>query len=548
MKTPVLHLLAALTLIVSINPSAIAQGTAFTYQGRLNNGGAPASGVFDLTFTLYNVNSNGVAFGGPLTNSATAVSNGLFTATIDFGPGLFTGGNYWLEIGVRTNGGGAFTTLSPRQPVLPTPYAIMANSASNLLGALSTAQLTGTFPANQLSGTIPSASLSGTYSGPVTFNNGADVFDGTFIGQFIGSSFLGGTFTGQFLGDGSGLVNINPAHIAGSVAYLNSNQVFTAQNIFMQPIGLGLANPVPFYQIDAQAGQSNTRFTSTNNGNGAVMELRNLTTNAYEYIGAINFNNAAGSYAGQIGYIAADPTNVFNDYFEFRVGGNIGLRLQADPRGLGAANVIGGYPYNSISTLGSGGDVIAGGGFGGGYNTIYSNSSGVFIGAGSANSIGPNVNDAVIGGGFGNNIGTGDSVIGGGYGNLIRTNGGGATFIGGGYQNLIDSGYNFEAIIGGGYQNVIGRDTYQSFIGGGYQNYIGGYVGFIGGGYYNTIQSNATWGFIGNGYQSTIQSYATAATIGGGAYHTIHTNAYRATIAGGYINEILIPSIIAKQA
>src|SRR6185437_3862292 len=117
--------------------SATAQGTAFMYQGQLVNSGAPANGSYDLTFTLFNVNSNGVAIAGPVTNSATGVTNGLFMATIDFGAGVFTGNNYWLEIGVQTNGGNGFTTLAPRQPVLPVPYAMMASSASNLLGALS---------------------------------------------------------------------------------------------------------------------------------------------------------------------------------------------------------------------------------------------------------------------------------------------------------------------------------------------------------------------------------------------------------------------------
>ena len=42
---------------------------------------------------------------------------------------------------MRTNGSGSFTTLAPRQPILPTPYAVMANTASNLLGTLPAAQL-----------------------------------------------------------------------------------------------------------------------------------------------------------------------------------------------------------------------------------------------------------------------------------------------------------------------------------------------------------------------------------------------------------------------
>jgi hypothetical protein len=103
--------------------------------------------------------TNGNLVAGPLTNSATGVANGLFTATLDFGPGVFTGPARWLELDVRTNGSGAFTLLLPRQPLLPMPYAIMANTASNLLGTLPAAQLSGTVPANQLSGTVPLAQL-----------------------------------------------------------------------------------------------------------------------------------------------------------------------------------------------------------------------------------------------------------------------------------------------------------------------------------------------------------------------------------------------------
>src|SRR5207237_1229247 len=100
-------------------------------------------------------------------------------------------------------------------------------------------------------------------------------------------SFTGGSFTGQFFGDGSGLANLKPA----GVAWLASNQVFTAQNIFMNNLSVGNLNPSPFYALDTLRGQSNIRLMTTNNGNGATIELRNVTTNYFEYLGAINFNN-----------------------------------------------------------------------------------------------------------------------------------------------------------------------------------------------------------------------------------------------------------------
>ena len=101
-----LFIALALLLTLSSQPSIVlAQGTAFTYNGRLNDNGNPANGSYDLRFTLYDAVTNGTAFGS-LTNPATGASNGLFTVTLDFG-GIFTGSNYWLEIAARTNGPGS---------------------------------------------------------------------------------------------------------------------------------------------------------------------------------------------------------------------------------------------------------------------------------------------------------------------------------------------------------------------------------------------------------------------------------------------------------
>jgi hypothetical protein len=124
--------------------TAHAQGTAFTYQGRLNDGTNPANGLYDVRFMVWDASTNGNLVAGPLTNAAIGASNGLFAVTLDFGGGVFTGPARWLEVDVRTNGGSAFT---PLLPLLPMPFAIMANTASNLLGTLPAAQLSGALPA-----------------------------------------------------------------------------------------------------------------------------------------------------------------------------------------------------------------------------------------------------------------------------------------------------------------------------------------------------------------------------------------------------------------
>src|SRR5260370_41222984 len=90
-----------------------------------------ANGQYDLELTLFNVLAGSGQVGRTLTNANVAVSNGLFTTGLDFGGGIFNGTAYWLEIGVRTNGSvAAFTILSPRQPLTPAPYALLAMTTS----------------------------------------------------------------------------------------------------------------------------------------------------------------------------------------------------------------------------------------------------------------------------------------------------------------------------------------------------------------------------------------------------------------------------------
>src|SRR5207302_5197167 len=107
MKTPVvllLYLAMFATALVAISSSATAAGTAFTYQGRLQDAGAPASGQYDLRFELFSSEIGGVGSAVAVTNSAVAVSNGLFTSTLDFGMSVFSGAPAWLEIAVRPAG------------------------------------------------------------------------------------------------------------------------------------------------------------------------------------------------------------------------------------------------------------------------------------------------------------------------------------------------------------------------------------------------------------------------------------------------------------
>ena len=170
MKT-MLQYAAVLLLLSTFNfrvATVFAQGTAFTYQGRLNSSGSPANGLYDFRFRLDADLAGNTILGTVLTN-AIGVTNGLFITTIDFGPGFYNGSNYWLEVDVKTNLAGSYTQLNPFQPLTPTPYAVFAGTASNVSGTIS---------AGQINGTVGSGNLSGTYANALTLNNAGNSFSG----------------------------------------------------------------------------------------------------------------------------------------------------------------------------------------------------------------------------------------------------------------------------------------------------------------------------------------------------------------------------------
>jgi hypothetical protein len=61
-------------LATPLNP-AFAQGAAFKYQSQLNSGGNAANGSYGLVFALYSSGTAGTVIGGPVTNTATTVTN-----------------------------------------------------------------------------------------------------------------------------------------------------------------------------------------------------------------------------------------------------------------------------------------------------------------------------------------------------------------------------------------------------------------------------------------------------------------------------------------
>jgi hypothetical protein len=120
----------ALALGAATFAGAVPVGTAFTYQGRLTDGGTPPSGAFDLRFILYDAPVGGMPIGPIVTTDDVAVSDGLFVVMLDFGASAFAAEARWLETAVRPGAStGAYSVLSGRQGLTPTPLAISSAGA-----------------------------------------------------------------------------------------------------------------------------------------------------------------------------------------------------------------------------------------------------------------------------------------------------------------------------------------------------------------------------------------------------------------------------------
>ena len=381
MKPRIQHTLLALALLSTFNlqpPACLAQGTAFTYQGQLQNNGSPASGTYNLTFSLFNTNTSGVPIAGPVTNNAVGVTNGLFTVLIDFGPGVFTGATNWLQIGVATNGATSFTTLTPRQQLTPTPYAIYAESAN----------------AAALSGTLPLAQLPGAV---VTNNNAVSV-----------------NLSGAFTGNGTGLTNVSAATLNGlsPTSFWKTNGNAGANPTNGAFLGTTDNLPLEFRVHGARALRLEPGGASADLGNGTNTGAPNVIGGspvnyvASGVVGAVIGGGGATNYSGSayINGVSAD--------LSFLGGGGVNsIQTNAICSFLGGGNVNSIQPNASFSVLG-----------GGQLNSIQPNASFSVLGGGSWNSIQPNASYCFLGSGQFNSIQTNayDSVLGGGDNNSIQ--------------------------------------------------------------------------------------------------------------------------------
>ena len=103
-----------------------------SYQGRLlDNSGDPVDGTQTMDFRLYTDPSGGMPLWSQ--SSSVTVEDGLFNVNLTVDPAHFDGRALWLGVQVQ----GDAQEMTPRQPLLPVPYALSLRPGAAISGSIS---------------------------------------------------------------------------------------------------------------------------------------------------------------------------------------------------------------------------------------------------------------------------------------------------------------------------------------------------------------------------------------------------------------------------
>ncbi|HWN97659.1 MAG TPA: hypothetical protein VNS63_00145 [Blastocatellia bacterium] len=318
--------------------NAVAQTNAFTYQGKLADGGSAANGNYDIQFKLFDTAATGTGSqqGSTITSSSTQVAGGIFTVQLDFGSAPFAGANRFLEIGVRPAGSAnPYTVLSPRQQLTSTPYAIRSKSADTATNATqlggiassgflqnTTAAQAGTSFNIDGNGTLGGSLAANTVSAATQYNIGgsrmlsAPGTQNTFVGVFAGfqnTSGIENSFVGYGAGshNTTGMKNSFFGSLAGQQNTDGESNSFFGTNAGMTNT---TGNGNSFFGMGAgrdSNGWNNSFF-------GAMAGVSNQSGGSNVFIGTgSGFNNLSGSSNTFVGYSTgtANTEGEFNSFF-----------------------------------------------------------------------------------------------------------------------------------------------------------------------------------------------------------------------------------------
>lgn len=337
-------ILAGISAILFAAASGQAQSTAFTYQGQLRSGETPANGNYDLTFGLFASASGPEQIGTIQTNSPLAILNGLFTVTLDFGS-QFQGADRWLEISVRTNGGTEFATLTPRQKVTATPYALFAagaatagaaGSATKLTGSLS-GDVTGTQAATVVAA-VGGQSASNVAAGASAANAATSAnTPETIVKRDASGNIAAASITGtSFAGNGAGLTQLEPANLKPGTAGINISGNAATAGEFTGTLSGEVTGPQGATVVSSVGGQTSTRIATG-------VSLANAATAANSAGQIVKRDEAGGFAAGAItaASVSGDGSNLTSlNASELKAGTVSDARLSGNVAQRGADQIF----------------------------------------------------------------------------------------------------------------------------------------------------------------------------------------------------------------
>ena len=223
---------------------AATQIAQFTYQGRLQLNGQPATGSFNMTFSLFDAQTNGTQVGSTITITGIAVTDGAFSVNLNY-PDAFTGTQLWLDITVNGQ------PLGSRQAITATPVAQFAmNGASALYYNNQSPSSAASPPVTTLATVGPftfKATCALGASNEVTATLSVSSTSNYDLSEIISSQLNGtGTLTS---GPAQGL-NTNNAHIDSTTANAGAYyRIWVSPTIF-HSLGVSAVNAsVPVYMV-----------------------------------------------------------------------------------------------------------------------------------------------------------------------------------------------------------------------------------------------------------------------------------------------------------
>jgi hypothetical protein len=229
-------LLSAAALIVALAgapaKAQVLADTGWTYQGKLNDNGSPATGTYDMKFSMFLDDQGTLPTGTVLDVPGVTVNGGLFTTRLDFGV-QFTGYKNWLQIEISPAGAGTYTAL-PLQEITSAPQSLFSLRPWATDGNFNISYTDGlvgigtTTPSRPLTVATPINSYGISHqAGPISF-----------------STYLGGGGNGAYIGTSSN----HPLHFYAN----DSDPLMTVTPTRL--VGVGTTNPnAKFHLYDPQS-------------------------------------------------------------------------------------------------------------------------------------------------------------------------------------------------------------------------------------------------------------------------------------------------------